>query len=80
MNVSLNKEAQRAALESVRKDAKDPTLKVGDIVFCGGYYAAVTELKEHAPGTHPRSPIRNDWTAVQIVTDMGASRWFGREA
>lgn len=81
MSVELNKDmnASREALESIRKDANDPTLSVGDIVFSGGVYAAVIEIKTYAPGAHSDSPIRNDWTAVKVVTDMGRARWHGRE-
>ena len=66
----------RAALEALRKDANDPTLTVGDYVFAQGAYALVTEINRLAPGTHAASPIRNDWTAVQVVTDNG-TRWHG---
>lgn len=75
--ISMNENETREALETVRKDAKDPTLAVGDYVFSRGMYAMVTEIKRHLPGTHDNSPIRNDWTAVQVVTDMGTSRWHG---
>lgn len=73
-----DKNMHRAALEAVRKDANDPTLSVGDTVFCRGVYATVTEINRLAPGTHDASPIRNDWAAVQVVTDNGA-RWHGVE-
>lgn len=69
-------EEQRRALEAVRKAATDPTLKPGDIVFSNGAYATVTEINRLAPGAHAASPIRNDWTAVQVVTDNG-TRWTG---
>jgi hypothetical protein len=72
----MNENETRKALEAVRKDANDPTLTVGDRVFCGGVYATVTEIFRHAPGTHEASPIRNDYTAVQVVTDNG-TRWHG---
>lgn len=74
----MNESAQRAALESVRKNANDPSLAVGDTVFCDGAYATVTEVKTYAPGKHNGSPIRNDWTAVRVGTDNG-SRWHGIE-
>lgn len=74
----MNENEIRAALEAVRKNANDPTVTVGDVVFCGGVYATVTEVREWTPGTHDASPIRNDWTAVQVVTDTGA-RWRGVE-
>lgn len=67
----------RKGLESRRKDANDPTLAVGDVVFCRGVYAEVLEITTHAPDTHPGSGIRRDWTAVQVRTDMGYSRWHG---
>ena len=73
-------EVERQALEARRKDTTDPTLTAGDIVFSGGVYAEVTEIITHAPGTHPDSPIRNDMTAVEVVTDMGTRRWHGRTA
>jgi hypothetical protein len=73
----MNENEQRAALEAVRKDASDPTLAVGDFVFHRGVYALVTEINRLAPGAHAASPIRNDWVAVQIVTDMGGARWHG---
>lgn len=69
-------EEQRRALETVRKAASDPSLAPGDTVFCGGEYATVTEVITYAPDMHPMSPIRNDWTAVQVVTDNG-TRWHG---
>lgn len=69
-------EEQRRALEAVRKAANDPTLTVGDTVFCGGVYATVTEINTLQPGMHAMSPIRNDWTAVQVITDNG-TRWTG---
>lgn len=72
-------EAERRALEALRKSASDPTLTVGDYVFCRGAYALVTEINRLAPGAHAASPIRNDWTAIQVVTDMGGSRWHGVE-
>lgn len=74
----MNESTQRAALESVRKNANDPTVAVGDTVFCGGVYATVTGVKTWAPGMHDASPIRNDWTAIQVITDAGA-RWRGVE-
>jgi len=72
----MNENETREALEAVRKDANDPTLSVGDMVFCGGVYAMVAEINRLAPGKHDASPIRNDWTAVQVVTDNG-TRWHG---
>lgn len=75
----MDENEQRAALESVRKDANDPTLSVGDTVFCGGIYATVTDIQVWGPGQHGNSPIRNDWTAVQVTTDTSDSRWHGRE-
>lgn len=75
----MDENEQRAALEGVRKDANDPTLSVGDTVFCGGVYATVTDIQVWEPGQHGNSPIRNDWTAVQVTTDTGGSRWHGRE-
>jgi hypothetical protein len=75
----MNKNTQRAALESARKDTTDPTLSVGDVVFCGGIYATVTDIKNYAPGEHDSSPIKNEMNAVQVVTDNG-SRWHGRES
>jgi hypothetical protein len=38
----------------------------------------VTNAISHPPGTHPRSPIKNDMTALELVTTRG-SRWFGCE-
>lgn len=75
----MSENEERATLEALRKDASDPTLSVGDYVFSGGVYALVTEIIRHAPGAHAASPIRNDWEAVQVVTDMGTSRWHGVE-
>lgn len=72
----MNENEVRAALEAVRKDAADPTLAVGDTVFCRGMYATVTEILRHGPGAHALSPVRNDWNAVQVITDNG-SRWHG---
>lgn len=66
-----------AALEGRRKDAADPTLSVGDIVFCNGFYAAVRDVRVHAPGGHPYSPVRNELTAVEIITANG-TRWHRR--
>jgi len=68
---------QRERLEALRKDANDPTLEAGDLVFCRGIYAKVRMIREHKPGTHSWSPIKNEMTAREIVTDLG-SRWFGR--
>lgn len=73
----MSENETREALEALRKDAKDPTLSVGDYVFYGGVYALVTEIIRHAPGAHGASPIRNDYAAVRVVTDMGGSRWRG---
>lgn len=70
-------EETRDVLEARRKDSADPTLMVGDVVFCCGKYAEVTEIVRHTPDTHPASPIRNDYTAVQVRTEIGASRWHG---
>lgn len=67
---------QRAALERLRKPVSDPTLAVGDLVFCGGAYATVTCIYTYAPWTHDDSPIRNDWKAVEVITDNG-TRWTG---
>lgn len=75
----MNENETREALEAVRKDAKDPTLAVGDIVFCRGVYATVTGIHTYAPGMHDDSPIRNDWEGVEVATDTGGSRWHGIE-
>lgn len=32
----------------------------------------------HPPGSHPASPIKNEMTAVELVTEAG-SRWYGCE-
>jgi hypothetical protein len=64
--------------QGIRKDSLDPTLSAGDLILCRGAYATVTGIKHHAPGEHAESPIRNDWTATEIVTVRG-SRWHGRE-
>lgn len=72
----LSEKEQRAALEAARKDMRDPTLSVGDVVFCRGWYATVTAIEVWEPGLHGSSPIRNDWRATQVITTEG-SRWFG---
>lgn len=69
---------RRAALERLRKPVSAPSLTVGDLVFCGGAYATVTCIYTYAPWTHDDSPIRNDWKAVEVITDNG-TRWTGRE-
>ena len=69
---------QRAALERLRKAVSDPSLSVGDLIFCGGAYATVQSITRYAPGTHDGSPIRNDWTGVEVVTDNG-TRWTGAQ-
>ena len=38
----------------------------------------VTQSIAYPPGTHPHSPIKNDMTALELVTGHG-SRWFGCE-
>lgn len=75
----MNENEQRERLEAVRKDANDPTLRMGDFVFCRGVYSRVMGVYRHAPGTHDASPIRNDYAAIQVVTDNG-SRWHGVKA
>jgi hypothetical protein len=72
----VNEEQRRERLEALRKDANDPTLKAGDFVFCRGTYQKVRLIRTHAPGMHPHSPIRNDMSAREVVTDVG-SRWRG---
>lgn len=79
MELSKSTRSAREALERVRKDASDPTLSVGDTVFCRGAYATVTDIWTWRPGAHHDSPIRDDWAAVEVRTDRG-SRWYGREA
>lgn len=68
---------RRAALEKLRKPVSDPTLAVGDLVFYKGAYATVTRIYTYAPWTHDDSPIRNDFTAVEVITDNG-TRWTGK--
>ena len=68
----------RRALERLRKAVSDPTLSVGDVVFCNGTYATVRAIQAFAPGQHSDSHIRNDWYAVKVITDNGV-RWTGRE-
>lgn len=68
----------RTNLESIRKDASDPTLTVGDVVFRAGTYVQVDVITRYAPGMHPDSPIRDDYVATEIRTELG-SRWFGSE-
>lgn len=72
----MNEDEQRERLEALRKDASDPTLKVGDFVFCDGTYQKVRLIRTFPPGAHPESPIRNDMPARQVLTDVG-SRWRG---
>lgn len=69
-----NGEARRA-LEGELVNARDAV--VGDIVFCDGCLSLVLRIVEHPAGTHPNSPIGNDWDATEIVTNHG-SRWFGK--
>lgn len=38
----------------------------------------VRQYIAHPPNTHPASPIKNEMTALELVTDKG-SRWFGCE-
>lgn len=38
----------------------------------------VLRVVTHPPNTHPKSAIRNDWTAVQVIARDG-ERWFGTE-
>jgi len=44
----------------------------------GHDYYPVTQTIAHPPNTHPHSPIKNDHTAVEAVTNCG-SRWFGTD-
>lgn len=37
----------------------------------------ITGVVSHPPNTHDHSPIRNEWTAVEIKTQIGKSRWHG---
>ena len=67
----------REELESIRKDAQDPTLHPGDVIFCRGTYTTVDTIRHYAPGWHETSPIRNDYEAIEVVTELG-SRWHGR--
>ena len=40
------------------------------------YDAPVIRVVTHPPGTHPKSPIVNELTAVEMVTPI-RSRWHG---
>lgn len=47
-------------------------------VLAGGnfYRAPVIGVTSHPPGTH-KGIIRPDWTAIEVRTELGKSRWFG---
>lgn len=49
-----------------------------DFVVCRTTNAPVVRRVVHPPGTHAHSPIRNDMTALELVTEHG-SRWYGVE-
>lgn len=68
---------ERQRLEPLRKDVDDPTIAPGDYIFCRGVYALVTAVVIHQPGDHSHSPIRNEYVAREVKTDMGDSRWRG---
>lgn len=51
---------------------------VGDTVYVGGFAETVLRIRRYGPEQHYRSPIRNDLSAVEVVT-TGGSRWFGSE-
>ena len=48
-------------------------------IIAGSLYSTVLQVRDHAPGTHPTSPIRNDMPAREWVTARG-SRWSGIRA
>ena len=45
-------------------------------ILVHGTYVPVTRSIAHPPGSHADSPIRNELTAVELVTPDG-SRWMG---
>lgn len=58
------------------KSVMHDEVNVGDVIICHGKYVAVRDIVVHSPGTHKKSPIKNDWVAVEYVTETG-SRWKG---
>ena len=48
------------------------------VLVAGHFYpnTAVTGVTTHPPGTF-KNMIRADWTAVEIRTELGKSRWYG---
>jgi hypothetical protein len=50
--------------------------RIGDTVFCGAP-SRVINITRWLPGTHPDSPIRNNWVAIQVSTLSRCSRWYG---
>lgn len=53
--------------------------EVGDQIIVRGSFATVTEIRTHAPGTHPGAPIYDHMVAIEYVTVRG-SRWRGLPA
>ena len=51
---------------------------IGDTIFVDWSEQVVTDIRYHMPYSHPQSPIKNELTAVEVVTAAG-SRWFGEE-
>ena len=47
-----------------------------DAVFCRRLISPVRQAVVHPPNAHERSPIRNELTALELVTANG-SRWYG---
>lgn len=48
-------------------------------VVVNGGSAPVVQSKVHPPGLHSRSPIRDEMTALELVTEHGSS-WYGCQA
>lgn len=53
------------------------TLTKGDPILCDGEYTTVQWVAVYPAGTHPLSPIRDDWQALGVHTPRG-TRWVGR--
>ncbi|HWC37361.1 MAG TPA: hypothetical protein VG476_02475 [Acidimicrobiales bacterium] len=50
--------------------------QAGDEMYCNGEVVLIRAVIVRLPSTHSWSPIRDDWYAVEAITDVG-TQWGG---
>ena len=70
----------RQIVDELLEERRDSRIEriVPKEILCLGSVRPVLSVLARVPGSHPGSPIKDDLTAVEIVTEAG-SRWLGTE-